>query len=98
MEVLADRRRGGRLRRGRTGHARADLRRLSRRRPEAVPDTARVPCAGVAAARRGRVSLPDFAETPRWFDEADCEYFSAAHWFPLVNGRYGRAALKTLRV
>jgi hypothetical protein len=37
------------------------------------------------------VSLPDFADTPIWFDEADYEYFSTVHWRPIANG-YSRAA------
>lgn len=32
------------------------------------------------------MSLPDFANTPQWFDEADYQYFSTAHWHPIVNG------------
>jgi hypothetical protein len=36
------------------------------------------------------VSLPDFAGTPVWFDEADYQYFSTVHWRPIANG-YSRA-------
>jgi hypothetical protein len=36
------------------------------------------------------VSLPDFADTPVWFDEADYGYFSTVHWRPIANG-YSRA-------
>jgi hypothetical protein len=36
------------------------------------------------------VSLPDFAGTPLWFQEADYQYFSTAHWHPIANG-YSRA-------
>ncbi|MCC7416480.1 MAG: hypothetical protein IT176_05005 [Acidobacteria bacterium] len=36
------------------------------------------------------LSLPDFAGTPLWFEEADYGYFSTAHWQPIVNG-YSRA-------
>ena len=32
------------------------------------------------------VSLPDYANTPLWFLEADYSYFSTAHWHPTVNG------------
>jgi hypothetical protein len=32
------------------------------------------------------LSLPDYANTPLWFDEADYQYFSTAHWQPAVNG------------
>jgi len=37
-------------------------------------------------------SLPDYANTPFWFQEADYQYFSTAHWQPTVNGdsRSGR--------
>ena len=36
------------------------------------------------------VSLPDLADTPIWFDEADYQYFSTVHWRPIANG-YSRA-------
>jgi hypothetical protein len=32
------------------------------------------------------LSLPDYAGTPLWFEEADYQYFSTAHWHPAVNG------------
>jgi hypothetical protein len=32
------------------------------------------------------LSLPDYANTPLWFEEADYQYFSTAHWHPTVNG------------
>jgi hypothetical protein len=32
------------------------------------------------------LALPDYANTPLWFDEADYQYFSTAHWHPMVNG------------
>lgn len=32
------------------------------------------------------VSLPYYARTPLWFQEADYQYFSTAHWHPIVNG------------
>jgi hypothetical protein len=32
------------------------------------------------------LSLPDYARTANWFDEADYQYFSTAHWHPIVNG------------
>src|SRR5439155_2205348 len=32
------------------------------------------------------LSLPDYARTPLWFEEADNQYFSTAHWHPIVNG------------
>jgi hypothetical protein len=32
------------------------------------------------------LSLPDYAGTPLWFQEADYQYFSTAHWQPIVNG------------
>jgi hypothetical protein len=32
------------------------------------------------------VSLPDYAGTGLWFQEADYQYFSTAHWYPIANG------------
>jgi hypothetical protein len=32
------------------------------------------------------LALPDYANTPVWFDEADYQYFSTANWHPMVNG------------
>jgi hypothetical protein len=32
------------------------------------------------------LSLPDYANTPLWFEEANYQYFSTAHWQPTVNG------------
>jgi hypothetical protein len=32
------------------------------------------------------LSLPDYANTPLWFLETDYQYFSTAHWHPIVNG------------
>lgn len=32
------------------------------------------------------LSLPDYAGTPLWFEEANYQYFSTAHWHPIVNG------------
>jgi hypothetical protein len=32
------------------------------------------------------LSLPDYARTDLWFQEADYQYFSTAHWHPAVNG------------
>ena len=32
------------------------------------------------------LSLPDYARTPLWFEEANYSYFSTAHWHPVVNG------------
>jgi len=32
------------------------------------------------------LSLPDYANTPLWFQEANYSYFSTAHWHPTVNG------------
>jgi hypothetical protein len=32
------------------------------------------------------LSLPDYARTPLWFQEANYQYFSTAHWHPIVNG------------
>jgi hypothetical protein len=32
------------------------------------------------------LSLPDYANTPLWFQEADYQYFSTTHWHPIVNG------------
>jgi hypothetical protein len=37
------------------------------------------------------LSLPDYADTPEWFEEPDYEYFSTAHWHPIANG-YSRAS------
>jgi hypothetical protein len=37
------------------------------------------------------LSLPDYAATPEWFNEADYQLFSTAHWHPIVNG-YSRGA------
>lgn len=36
------------------------------------------------------VSLPDHAGTSIWFEEADYQFFSTAHWHPIANG-YSRA-------
>jgi hypothetical protein len=36
------------------------------------------------------LSLPDYAGTALWFQEADYQYFSTTHWNPIVNG-YSRA-------
>ncbi len=36
------------------------------------------------------VSLPDYAGTPVWFEEANYQYFSTAHWHPIANG-YSRS-------
>jgi hypothetical protein len=32
------------------------------------------------------LALPDYANTATWFDEADYQYWSTAHWYPMVNG------------
>jgi hypothetical protein len=41
----------------------------------------------VATLQPGAVlSLPDYANTSLWFEEADYQYFSTAHWHPIVNG------------
>jgi hypothetical protein len=32
------------------------------------------------------LSLPEYARTNLWFREADYQYFSTAHWHPIVNG------------
>lgn len=37
------------------------------------------------------VSLPDYADTVVWFQEADYQYYSTAHWHPIANG-YSRSA------
>jgi hypothetical protein len=37
------------------------------------------------------VSLPDYADSPKWFQEADYQYYSTAHWHPIANG-YSRSA------
>jgi hypothetical protein len=51
--------------------------------PFAVPAVYRQ----VATLPPGAVlSLPDYANTPLWFLEADYSYFSTAHWHPAVNG------------
>jgi hypothetical protein len=31
-------------------------------------------------------SVPHYADTPLWFQEANYQYFSTAHWHPTVNG------------
>ena len=36
------------------------------------------------------VSIPDYASGPAWFKEPNYQYFSTAHWFPIVNG-YSRS-------
>jgi hypothetical protein len=36
------------------------------------------------------LSLPDFADTALWFQEADYQYYSTAHWHPIANG-YSRS-------
>ena len=61
--------------------------------PGGAPLPAPVPAAYrmIATLPPGPVlSLPDFAGTPVWFQEADYQYFSTAHWHPIVNG-YSRA-------
>jgi hypothetical protein len=37
------------------------------------------------------VSLPDYFGTTAWYKEADYQFFSTAHWHPIVNG-YSRSA------
>ncbi len=37
------------------------------------------------------VSLPDYSDTAAWFQEADYQYYSTAHWHPIANG-YSRSA------
>jgi hypothetical protein len=37
------------------------------------------------------VSLPDYADTPVAFEEANYQFFSTTHWHPIANG-YSRAA------
>jgi hypothetical protein len=32
------------------------------------------------------LALPDYANTPAWYEEANYQYFSTAHWQPMVNG------------
>ena len=32
------------------------------------------------------LSLPDYANTPSWYEEANYQYYSTAHWQPTVNG------------
>jgi hypothetical protein len=32
------------------------------------------------------VSLPDYIGGPEWFQESDYQYYSTAHWHPIVNG------------
>jgi len=32
------------------------------------------------------LSLPDYASTPTWFEEANYQYWSTANWYPMVNG------------
>ena len=36
--------------------------------------------------REAIVSLPDYINTPLWFEEDDYMYFSTSHWHPIVNG------------
>jgi hypothetical protein len=36
------------------------------------------------------LSLPDYAGTPEWFEEANYQLFSTAHWHPIANG-YSRS-------
>ena len=57
--------------------------------PGGPPQPFTVPAiyARIAALPPGPVmSLPDYANTPLWFYEADYQYFSTAHWHPIVNG------------
>jgi hypothetical protein len=42
------------------------------------------------------LSLPDYADTPVWFEEPDYQYFSTAHWHPIVNG-YSRETPRGFR-
>jgi hypothetical protein len=52
-------------------------------RPYAVPVVYKY----IATLPPGAVlSLPHYARTPLWFQEADYQYFSTAHWYPTVNG------------
>jgi hypothetical protein len=51
--------------------------------PAAIPPVYR----HIATLPPGPVlSLPDYANTPSWFDEANYSYYSTAHWQPTVNG------------
>jgi hypothetical protein len=57
--------------------------------PGGVPPPYAVPIVyrHIATLSPGAVlSLPDYARTPLWFQEADYQYFSTAHWHPVVNG------------
>jgi hypothetical protein len=57
--------------------------------PGGVPPPYAVPMVyrHIATLSPGAVlSLPDYARTPLWFQEADYQYFSTAHWHPVVNG------------
>jgi hypothetical protein len=57
--------------------------------PGGAPQPYRVPVVyrHIATLSPGAVlSLPDYARTPLWFQEADYQYFSTAHWHPIVNG------------
>jgi hypothetical protein len=57
--------------------------------PGGVPPPYTVPMVyrQIATLSPGAVlSLPDYAGTPLWFQEADYQYFSTAHWHPIVNG------------
>jgi hypothetical protein len=57
--------------------------------PEGPPQAYAVPAVYeyLATLPPGAVlSLPDYARTPLWFQEANYQYFSTAHWRPIVNG------------
>jgi hypothetical protein len=55
--------------------------------PTEIPPVYRL----IASLPAGPVmTLPDYAGTPQWFNEADYQFFSTAHWRPIVNG-YTRA-------
>jgi hypothetical protein len=57
--------------------------------PGGVPQPEHVPAvyrqlAGIPV--RAVVSLPDYVGSPEWFRESDYQYYSTAHWRPILNG------------
>src|SRR5262249_41416814 len=63
--------------------------------PAAVPPVYR----HIATLPPGPVlSLPDYANTPSWYDEANYSYFSTAHWQPTVTGGAREGPAESLRL
>jgi len=57
--------------------------------PGGAPQPERIPAVYRQLATlpaRAVVSLPDYIGGPEWFEESDYQYYSTAHWHPIVNG------------